>query len=436
MIFLNSIRIINSDKITEKSISEFIPRQEFQFDNIKENVLQIINEVRQQGDGAIVKFSRLYDNIEMSETEIRVSKDEIQTAYSNIDQDLLNALKYAKKNLIKFHEAQIRDEWEIEIEKGVKAGQIYRPLESVGIYVPGGQAIYPSTVLMAATPAYVAGVKEIIMCSPPQSDGKVAPEILVAAKEFGIKKIYKVGGAQAIAAMTYGTKTIPKVQKVVGPGNKWVNVAKQLLSNEIAIDNPAGPSEILIIADETADFRFVILDFISQIEHDPDNMGIIVSTSLELIEKFRANLDSFIQKSERKEIIKAALNNSLIIKATDLADCTRVCNIIAPEHVEILINNPKALIKNIYNAGAIFLGTFTPVPLGDYSAGTNHVLPTGGNAKKYSGLNIFDFLKTIQTLECDRQGLKILKNSASKIAEFEGLLAHKKAIEERLKNKK
>jgi len=435
MVFVNSLRIINSDKISEESISDFIPRTTTQLDEIKEDVLNIINEVKLTGDKAIIKFSKKYDNVELDKSEIRVSEDEITDAYEKIDKKLLDALRYAKKNLIKFHEAQIRKDWTIEITKGVTAGQVYRPLESVGLYIPGGRAIYPSTVLMAATPAYIAGVKEIILCSPPQSDKRIAPEILVAAKEFEISKIYKVGGAQAIAAMAYGTQIIPKVQKVIGPGNKWVNAAKQILSNVVAIDTPAGPSEILIIADEIANFIFVIVDFISQIEHDPDNIGIIVTNSPELVEQVRVNLEGFIQNSERKEIIEAALKNSLIIKANDLDDCIRVSNIIAAEHVEILTKNPKKVLEKIYNAGAIFLGPNSPVPLGDYSAGTNHILPTGGNSSKYSGLNIFDFLKIIDVLECTKEGLQNLSKSTMKIAEFEGLYAHKKSIEERLKDK-
>ena len=435
MIFLKSLRVINSDKISEENISNFIPRTLLQLDEIKEDVLKILNEVKLTGDNALIKFSKKFDNIDLDKKEIKVSDNEISEAYDNIDEKLLNSLRSAKKNLIKFHKAQLREEWIIEIQKGVNAGQIYRPIDSVGIYIPGGRAIYPSTVLMAATPAYVAGVKDIKLCSPPQQDKKIAPEIIVAAREFGIEKMFKVGGAQAIAAMAYGTDTVPKVQKIVGPGNKWVNAAKQLLSNNVAIDNPAGPSEILIIADESANFRYVIMDFISQIEHDPDNVGIIISTSLELIETIKKNIDTIIQKSDRKEIIEQAMKNSLIIKANDLNDCIRISNIIAPEHLEILTKDPKQVIKEINNAGAIFLGPYSPVPLGDYSAGTNHILPTGGNASKYSGLNVFDFLKIIDVLECTKEGLQILSKSTMKIAEFEGFYAHKKAIEERIKDK-
>jgi histidinol dehydrogenase len=432
---LVSLKIINSDEISEENISEFIPRTGTELDLIRESVNDIINNVKLNGDNALLKYTKKFDGIELKESEIQVSLKEINEAYDQIDRELLDALKYAKKNLIKFHKAQKRDDWTIEIEKGVKAGQVYRPIESVGIYIPGGRAVYPSTVLMTATPAYVAGVKNIIMCSPPQKDKKIAPEILVAAKEFNINKIYKVGGAQAIAAMAFGTETIPSVQKVIGPGSKWVNIAKQILSSVIAIDTPAGPSEILIIADETANFKYVIMDFISQIEHDPDNIGVLVSNSLELINKVVNNFKLYTVRSERKEIIESALKNSIIVKAENLDDCIRVANIIAPEHLEILTKNPKDLLKKIINAGAIFLGPFTPVSLGDYSAGTNHVLPTGGNAKKYSGLNLYDFMKIIDVLECNEVGLKLLSESASIIAEFEGFIAHKKSIEERLKDK-
>ncbi|MFX1575065.1 MAG: histidinol dehydrogenase [Promethearchaeota archaeon] len=434
MIFINSIRIVKSEVINEINISEFIPRNFLQINSIKETILGIIEGVKKKGDKAILEFTKKYDGVELVESELKVTPEEISNAYNKIDKNLLKALEYAKMNLIKFHRAQIREDWMIKIEKGVKAGQVYRPLERIGIYIPGGRAIYPSTVLMTATPAYVAGVKEIILCSPPQINKKIAPEIIVAASEFNINNIYKIGGAQAIAAMALGTNTIPKVQKIIGPGNKWVNAAKQILSNIVAIDTPAGPSEILIIADNSSDYNLVIVDLLSQIEHDIDNIGIIVSTSTDLIDNIINNIESYVDKSERKDIIKSALkNNSLIIEAKDLEDCVRICNLIAPEHLEIMTKNPKAIVPKIMNAGAIFIGPNTPVSLGDYSAGTNHVLPTGGNAVNYSGLNSYDFLKIIDVLECDLDGLRALSKSSSIIADFEGLPAHKKSIEKRLK---
>jgi len=432
---MDSLKIINSEDITEESLKKLIPRTGTQLDSIRESVNEILQKVKDRGDSALIELTKEFDGVKLDISEIQVSKDEISNAYKRVDKSLLNAIRIAKQNLLKFQEAQKKEDWSIEINKGVKTGQIYRPLESVGLYIPGGRAIYPSTVLMAAAPACVAGVKNIILCSPPQKDKNIAPEILVAASEFEINTIFKVGGAQAIAAMAFGTETIPKVQKVIGPGNKWVNGAKQLLSNIIAIDTPAGPSEILIIADDSANYKFIILDFISQIEHDPENIGIIVSDSLDLIEKIKNNMETFVLKSKRKDIVLAALeNNSLLIQAKDIDDCIRVSNLIAPEHLEIITRNPKEILKMINNAGAIFIGPYSPVPLGDYSAGTNHILPTGGNADKYSGLNLSDFLKVIDVLECNSEGLANISESAMKLAEFEGLFAHKKSIEERLKD--
>ncbi|MFX0056826.1 MAG: histidinol dehydrogenase [Candidatus Hodarchaeota archaeon] len=428
-------KIINSDLISEDEIDKLIPRS-IDNEEIKNKVLEIINKVKHLGDLAIIKFSKEFDDIELHEEEIKVSEEEIQFAYKEIDNELLDSLRYAKKNLIYFHRAQKKESWSIEVERGVFAGQIYRPLESVGIYIPGRRAIYPSTVLMAVTPAYIAGVKNITICSPPKKNKRIPSEIIVAAAEFGYKDIYKVGGAQAIAAMAYGTKIIPKVQKIIGPGNKWVNLAKQLLSNVVAIDTPAGPSEILIIADQNTDYELVILDLISQIEHDPDNIGILVTDSNELIEKVKKELPQFVNRNSRRKIIKKALEKkSLIIKAKDLKDCIRVSNLIAPEHLEILIFNPDRIIDDINNAGAIFLGPYSPVSVGDYCAGTNHILPTGGYARTYSGLNIYNFLKIIDVLKCSEQGLEILSRSALKLAEFEGLIGHKKSIEKRLKKK-
>jgi len=433
---VTSIREINSDQINEETLAEYIPRITSQFDAIQDSIISIIQSVKERGDNAIVHFTEKFDNVALNFKEIQVTEEEISEAYDRTDADLIKAIQHAKANLIKFHKAQMREEWSIEIEKGVFAGQIYRPLDKLGIYIPGGRAIYPSTVLMIAAPAYVAGIKDIIMCSPPQNDKKIAPAILVAANEFQIEKIYKVGGAQAIAAMAYGTETIPKVQKVIGPGSIWVTAAKQQLSNIIAIDSPAGPSEILIIGDESTNPNYVIVDFLSQIEHDPDNIGIIVTYSEHLITQIKDSIEKFVVNSERRDIIEKSLtNNSLIIKAKNIDDCIRISNLIAPEHLEILTKEPKKLVKKVINAGAIFLGPYSPVPLGDYCAGTNHVLPTGGSAKTFSGLNLYDFLKTIEVLKCEKEGLENLSSTAIKLAEFEGLINHKRSIEERLKDK-
>jgi len=427
-----NIRTINSKEITEENIDDFIPRKYSKLKELQYDVMEIVNEVIINGDQALIEFTEKYDNVSLKKGDLMVKEQEIEDAYEKVDEELLEAFRFAKKNLIKFHKAQIREEWFIDIIDGVKAGQIYRPIQSVGIYTPGGRTVYPSSFLMSAVPAKVAGVKDIILCSPPQKSGNIAPEIIVAANEFGIKKIYKVGGVQAIAAMAHGTETIPRVLKVVGPGNKWVNAAKQLLSNVIGIDSPAGPSEILIIADNTANNEYVLIDFISQLEHDPDNMAVFTTDSEDLMDKVNQELDSYVQNSERKDIILSAMDNSLFIMAENMEECIRVSNIVAPEHLEILTKNPKNILECINNAGAVFLGPYSPVPLGDYSAGTNHILPTGGYAKTYSGLNTLDFIKLIDVLECTDVGLKYLSKSAMKIAEFEKLFAHRESIKKRL----
>jgi len=430
-----TIRKINSKQITKDNIQDFIPRKSLNLKDIQYDVMEIINQTIINGDKALIRYTKQFDKVSLDKKNIKITPKEIQDAYEKIDESLLDALRFAKKNLLKFHKAQLREEWFIEIVEGVKAGQITRPIESVGLYIPAGKAIYPSTVLMATAPATIAGVKDIILCSPPQNNGTIAPEIIVTAKEFGIERMYKVGGVQAIAAMAYGTETIPKVLKVVGPGNKWVNAAKQLLSNVIAIDSPAGPSEILIIADESANYEYILADFISQLEHDPDNMAIFITNSEDLMKKVTQNLEFVTENSQRKEIIQSAFHNSLLIISDDMKECIRVSNIIAPEHLEILTENPKKILNNINNAGAVFLGPYSPVPLGDYSAGTNHILPTGGYAKTYSGLNVLDFIKIMDVLECTDKGLKNLSSSALKIAQFEKLFAHRESIKKRLEEK-
>ena len=432
-----NLPIINSALITKENVNTIVLRVNQQLDDVKSTVLNIINTVKTEGDSALIRFTKLYDHVSLKKNELRTFVSELKEAYNRVDTNFIDAIKYAKQNILKFHNAQKREDWDIEIEPGVIAGQIYRPLDTIGVYIPGGKAIYPSTILMACIPALIAGVNDIIITSPPQADKKIAPEILVAAQECGIEKIYKIGGAQAIAAMAYGTETVPKVDKIVGPGNKWVNLAKIQVSDITAIDTPAGPSEILIIADETTNLDFLILDLFSQIEHDPENIGIIVSHSENLLNEIIANIAFFLESTVRKDIIKHALiNNTLIILTKDLQDSIRVSNLIAPEHLELLISNPQEIISQIKHAGAVFIGNYSPVALGDYSAGTNHILPTAGSARRYSGLNVYDFLKTMDYLNCSKDGLNTLSESACIIANFEGLSAHKKSIEVRLKDKK
>jgi histidinol dehydrogenase len=430
------MRVINASDINESNIGDIILRSYEQIENIKGDVEEILKNVRDNGDQAIIDYAKKFDQVQLNKEDLLVKTEELEEAYKEVNPELIDALKFALRNIIKFHEAQKREMWFLEVEKGVNAGQIYRPIEQIGLYIPGGRAAYPSTVLMAAGPAKVAGVKSMVMCSPPNRDKKINPAILIAASECGVKTIYKIGGAQAIAAMTFGTETVSKVYKIFGPGNKWVNAAKKLLSNIVAIDNPAGPSEILIIADDSTNFEYAIADLVSQVEHDPENIGIVVSTSEELINQIQENIDNYVRDSERANIISKALKErGLLIKVKDIEQSVAVSNLIAPEHLEILTRNPREILDKISNAGAIFLGENTPVPLGDYSAGTNHILPTGGTAKMYSGLNIFEFLKIIDVLECNEKGLKKLAESTGIIAKFESLDAHKKAVELRLKKK-
>jgi histidinol dehydrogenase len=428
------IRIIESSDLKASNIDNFIARSSQQIEEIRSDVEKIIDEVKKNGDKALIKFTQTFDKVELKKDELLVTKEEINEAYEKVNQKLVDSLKLAIKNITKFQEAQRKDPWFLELYKGVKAGQIYRPIEKIGIYIPGGRAVYPSTVLMAACPAKVAKVNEIVICSPPNKEKKIDPSILIAANECGIDTIYKIGGVQAIAAMAYGTESVKRVYKIFGPGNKWVMAAKKKVSNDIAIDLIAGPSEILIIADESANYKYVIADLLSQVEHDPENIGIIITHSEKLIDQIQGKIGEYVQNYKRKNIISEALEKKgLIIKTSSLEESINLSNLIAPEHLELLVKNPQNFLEKILNAGAIFLGQYSPVPLGDYTAGTNHILPTGGTAKMYSGLNIFDFFKIIDVLECDINGIKYLAKPSGIIAEFEGLYGHKRAINLRLK---
>lgn len=438
------LKIIEGNKFLEDGVDKYLPRSAIQLESVKDEVKKYIDDVKNQGDLAVIKYTAQFDKINLKENEIKVTPQEIKTAYTFVSQELITALKSAIVNIKKFHKAQIRESWEIETSEGVKVGQIYRPLESVGLYIPGGRAAYPSTVIMTAIPAQVAGVNNIILCSPPNNleingvkYSGIVPSVLVAANECGIKNIYKVGSAWAIAAMAYGTKTIPKVQKIIGPGNKYVNAAKLIVKDIVSIDNPAGPSEIGIIADETANPEYVAYDLISQVEHDPDNVGVLISSSLKLIEATIKELEKTIKIAPRKDIILRSLKEyGLAIKTKDLAESIRVSNEFAPEHLEILTKGPKSVMKDIVNAGAIFLGENSPVPLGDYCAGSNHVLPTGGSSKRYSGLSTMEFLKIIDYVDCSKKGLENLASILSPIAEFEGLPGHNDAVKIRLQSNK
>ncbi|MBD3349850.1 MAG: histidinol dehydrogenase [Candidatus Lokiarchaeota archaeon] len=436
------LKIISGNTFLKEGVEKYLPRASYQMENLKKTVSGFVEEVKQYGDTAILEFTETFDKIELNIGDLKVKKNEIKEAYKLVDDNLVTALRKSIKNIKKFHKAQIRQDWEIETTKGVKAGQILRPLESVGIYIPGGRAIYPSTVLMTAIPAKVAGVSRLIICSPPNRykiDNKdyigIHPAILVAANECGVHDIFKVGSAWAIAAMAFGTDVIPQVTKIVGPGNKYVNAAKMMVKDYVLVDTPAGPSEIAIIADKTANPTYIAYDMFAQVEHAPDNVAVLITDSEELAEKTLEILGNKLDSMERKELIRENLEHSgLIVKTNNITEGINIANIIATEHLELLTRDNDEVLPLIKNAGAIFMGEYSPVPLGDYCAGTNHVLPTGGSAKFNSGLNTLDFMKIIDVLNCSKEGLKELEKILTPIAEFEGLTAHRDAVRVRFKD--
>jgi histidinol dehydrogenase len=338
-------------------------------------------------------------------------------------------LKKAAVNITRFHETQIKAMWSLETAKGVTLGQVTRPLSSVGVYAPGGKAPYPSSVLMCVIPAKAAGVKKIVVCSPPRKNGDVNPALLVAADIAGATEIYRVGGAQAVAAMAYGTETVPKVDKIVGPGNVFVTAAKLEVSKDVAIDVPAGPSEILIIADETAKISFIASDLLAQAEHDPRAWAILLTTSKDLALAVKTEVYQQLKSLSRRETAESSLQTGgLIVVVKNIEEAVDYANMIAPEHLQIQTKTPYEVFDKIQNAGAVFLGEYSPIAFGDYSAGLNHVLPTGGYAKTYSGLSTRDFVKTINFLRCSKQGYSSLEKTAVTLAKLEGFDGHARSV--------
>ncbi len=436
--FIMELRRIKSSQLTETNVAEYVPRGELNLREIQETVQSIIDDIKTRGDAAIYdyteKFERLGPDVTIRSLPIRVTPEEIQEAREKLTPKLLSALKGAKANIERFHKAQLPKDWRKEFAPGLQAGQIYRPIEKVGVYAPGGEGVYPSTVLMTVLPALVAGVPEIAIASPPQRDGKVSPAILGAADLCGIDRIYRMGGVQAIAAFAHGTESVDPVYKIMGPGNKWVNAAKQLVSSKCAIDTPAGPSEILLLVDESANVEDLLIDFTAQVEHGPDNVGVLVSHDSALLDAFQEKFPDYLKQCERKAIIEDSLEKGgLIVETEDLADSIRVANIIASEHLHIQVANPEEVIDKINNAGAIFIGKTTPVALGDYCGGTNHVLPTGGYALMHSGLSTMTYLKIIDVLHTQPEALKELEEILAPIAEYEGFLEHRNSVTKRSK---
>ena len=410
--------------------SEILKRPSLNFDSLFDQVKNTLDEVRHHGDAALRNFTRKFDKVEVDALE--VTKEEIAEAIKMVSTELKEAIEMARRNIWKFHSEQQREYTEIQTSPGVYCWQKAVPIEKIGLYVPGGSAPLFSTVLMLGIPAQIAECKEVILCSPPASDGKINPAVLYAAHVAGIHRIFRVGGAQAIAAMAYGTESIPKVYKIFGPGNQYVTAAKQLVSlSDVAIDMPAGPSEVLIIADETANPVYVASDLLSQAEHGADSQVLLVTTTENLIEKTLEQIEIQIEKLPRKETARKALDNSRIILVKNLDEAIAVTNEYAPEHLIISTRSYMVVAEHIVNAGSVFLGNMSPESAGDYVSGTNHTLPTHGFAKAYSGVNLDSFLKKITFQQLTSEGLTNLSNAIILMAENEGLQAHANAVKVR-----
>jgi histidinol dehydrogenase len=423
------MRIVTSQEFRERILDRVVNRGKMDLSSISLAVRKIITDVRENGDGALLRYTEKFDNIRLTRSKLKVAKKEIKEAYKKLERSQINALKKAAMNIARFHKKQTKDMWSLETAKGVTVGQATRPLSSVGVYAPGGKASYPSSVLMCAQPAQVAGVKKIVVCSPPGESGNVDPALLVAADIAGVTEIYRVGGAQAIAAMAYGTETVPKVDKIVGPGNVFVTAAKLEVSKDVAIDIPAGPSEVLVITDETANASFIASDLLAQAEHDPQAWAILLTISKDIALAVKEEVYKQMESLSRTETVKASIQRGgLIVIVKNIEEAVNYANLIAPEHLQIQTKTPREVFSKIQNAGAVFLGDYSPVAFGDYSAGLNHVLPTGGYAKVYSGLSTRDFVKTINFMQCSRQGYLNLKRTTVTLAKLEGFDGHARSV--------
>ena len=418
-------------KYSEIDLSQTIKRSEEDVNNVLDIVSDILKDIKENGDDAVKAYTEKFDGVLID--ELKVSDLEIKKAYETLDDSLLTALKQAASNIEKFHKKQIPEEWEIEVHPGINAGQIVRPINSAGCYIPGGRAAYPSSILMTVIPAKIAGVEKVICVTPPQKDGSILDAILVAADIAGADEIYKVGGSQAIGALAYGTESIPQVEKIVGPGNIFVTAAKKLVYGQVDIEFPAGPSEVLILADDTAIPKYLASDILAQAEHDPNASCFLVTDSEKIANETLKYVEELTKEAPRREIIEESLSKSgKIIITNTLDEAIYVTNEYAPEHLIISTADDDKTLSQIKNAGSIFLGHFSPVAAGDYGSGTNHVLPTGGGAKMYSGLSTTDFIKKPTVQRLTKDGLKLLSKTSVPIAEYEGFFAHANSFKTRL----
>ncbi|MGV8144731.1 MAG: histidinol dehydrogenase [Methanothermobacter sp.] len=427
------MKISELKKIKNENRIKLLKRSQIGAEGVLNTVSNIIGDVRHNQDQALRDLSEKFDDVKLE--NLQVPEQVMKHSISQVDETLLSALKKAAENIGKFHQAQIPPEWICNVDDGINAGQIVRPIETVGCYIPGGRAVYLSTILMTIIPAKIAGVSRIVCCTPPDEEGQVKKEILAAASLAGADEIYISGGAQAIAAMAYGTETIPQVDKIVGPGNIFVTTAKKMVYGDVDIDFPAGPSEVLIIADETANAEYVAIDMIAQAEHDPNAASVLVTTSKTLADDVNQMIEEEIKRAPREEIIAESLNKyGQIIIADNLEEAVEFSNDYAPEHLIIMTKDPEEVLENIKNAGSIFLGELTPVAAGDYGSGTNHVLPTSGCARFCAGLSTESFLKKPTVQRLTEEGLKNLESMVITLAEYEGLYSHAESFRKRLKN--
>ncbi len=432
------MRIVELTAQTKNNLLEkLLKRSPNSYGQYEQTVNEIIRQVRERRDEAIFEFTRKFDKCDINKETIRVTDEEIKEAYAQTDPAFVEVMKKSAANITAFHEKQMHNSWILPKDDGTILGQKIAPIEISGVYVPGGKAAYPSSVLMNVLPAKVAGVSRIIMTTPPNASGKVNPGTLVAAHIAGVDEIYKVGGAQAIAAMAFGTESIPKVDKITGPGNIFVALAKKACFGYVSIDSIAGPSEILVLADETANPRYVAADLLSQAEHDEMASAILITTSAELAKKVSAEVDAFTAQLSRKEIITKSLDNyGYILIAENMEQAIDAANEIASEHLEILTANPYETMTKIKNAGAIFLGEYSSEPLGDYFAGPNHILPTNGTSRFFSPLNVDDFLKKTSIISYSKDALYKVHKDIELFAGKEGLTAHANSIKVRFEAEK
>ena len=424
------MRIVALDKESKQSIlNDLLKRSPNNYSQYESTVNQIIDRVRAEGDSALFDYTLQFDKFTLTAENIRVTKEEIAEAYTQMDENLIDVIRQSAENIRAFHQKQLRNSWFDAKPDGTILGMKITAIERAGVYVPGGKAAYPSSVLMNVIPAKVAGVDEIIMTTPPGKDGKVNPGTLVAADIAGVDTIYKVGGAQAIAAMAFGTESVPKVDKITGPGNIFVALAKKAVYGYVSIDSIAGPSEILVLADETANPRYVAADLLSQAEHDELASAILITTSKELAAKVSEEVDGFVKVLSRKEIIQKSLDNfGYILIAEDMDEAIEAANAIASEHMEIVTANPFEVMMKVRNAGAIFIGENSSEPLGDYFSGPNHVLPTNGTAKFFSALSVDDFVKKSSIVYYSREALRKIHKDIEQFATSEQLTAHANSI--------